>query len=215
MWPFHSRVSDRARQQVRRRWSNASVNGATSGVRSGRSDLLQQPQGLCIEITQRLGLDTVGDHRKQQMPGQVRGRLPAGHALPAGPQTIEARPRRCAISSSNVRSLLSWATELERRMVSGGLVCLCVNRMIVDPIDATAFTGFRHQIEPEPLANNASEESPHRMLLPACGMNHRLDGCAAGARSIAMIRACLLSTRPACWDDDRRPPTDCGLRWSA
>ena len=36
-----------------------------------------------------LGLDTVGDHGKQKMPGQVRGRLPSGHALPPGPQTLE------------------------------------------------------------------------------------------------------------------------------
>ena len=56
---------------------------------------------------------------------------------------------------------------------------MCINRMIVDPIDATAITSVRNQIEAEPLANDASEESSHRMLLPARGMNHRLDGCAA------------------------------------
>ena len=58
-------------------------------------------------------------------------------------------------------------------------MCLCINRMIVDPIDATAFAGVGGQIETEFLANDASEEAPYRMLLPARCMNHRLDGCAA------------------------------------
>ena len=94
-------------------------------------------------------------------------------------KSFSARPRSRAISSSNVRSLLSWATELDRRMVSGGLACFCINRIIVDPIDATAITSVRNQIEAEPLANDASEEAPYRMLLPARCMDHRLDGCAA------------------------------------
>jgi hypothetical protein len=64
-------------------------------------------------------------------------------------------------------------------MVSGGLVYLCINRMIVDPIDATPITSVRNQIEAELLANDASEEPSHRMLLPSRGLNHRLDGCAA------------------------------------
>ena len=56
---------------------------------------------------------------------------------------------------------------------------MCINRMIIDPIDATAFTSVGNQIETEFLANHASEEASYRMLLPAGCMNHRLDGCAA------------------------------------
>ena len=56
---------------------------------------------------------------------------------------------------------------------------MCINPMIVDPIDATAITSVRNQIEAEPLANDASEEASYRMLLPARCMNHRFDGCAA------------------------------------
>ena len=56
---------------------------------------------------------------------------------------------------------------------------MCINRMIVDPIDPTAITSVGNQIETEFLANDASEEASYRMLLPAGCLNHRFDGCAA------------------------------------
>ena len=92
----------------------------------------------------RLGLETVGDHRKQQLPGQVRGRLPSGHALPAGPQTIERETAQmrdllvqCAVAVGSGQPILTVAWG------SGRWLCLGVNRMIVDPIDAAALSGCR------------------------------------------------------------------------
>ncbi len=79
-------------------------------VRMIRTYLLQESQRYCIEITKRLGLDAVSDHRKQQLPGQVRRRFPSGHALPAGSQDLE-------VETAQMRDLIlqrddRWACNL-------------------------------------------------------------------------------------------------------
>ena len=40
---------------------------------------------LVIEIAKTIGLDSIGDDRKQQVPGQMRRRRPPKYALPARP----------------------------------------------------------------------------------------------------------------------------------
>src|SRR4026209_688725 len=80
-------------------------------IRMSRTDLLQESQRYCIDITKRLGLDAVSDHRKKQLPGQVRRRFPSGHALPAGSQDLE-------VETAQMRDLIlqrddRWACNLE------------------------------------------------------------------------------------------------------
>jgi hypothetical protein len=41
------------------------------------------------EIPQAIGLNPIGDDRKQQMPGQMTGRRSLEHALPPRAQTFE------------------------------------------------------------------------------------------------------------------------------
>ena len=77
-----------------------------------------------------------------------------------------------------------------------------VGRRSLSILDAVepAFVGlFGNQIETELLADNTSEKSAHRMLLPMSGAAIVVP---AGVRSIAMIRACLVSGRIAVFEDD-------------
>ena len=126
-------------------------------VRMIRTYLLQESQRYCIEITKRLGLDAVSDHRKQQLPGQVRRRFPSGHALPAGSQDLE-------VETAQMRDLIlqrddRWACTFDRgrRMGLGSSLCTGGRRspLTIDAIDATTFGGFREQIEPKLLSNNS------------------------------------------------------------
>ena len=59
-------------------------------------DPIQQPDAITAEVAEGLGLDPIGQHPEQQVPGQVLGRRLAGHGPEAGPQTREievAQPR--------------------------------------------------------------------------------------------------------------------------
>jgi hypothetical protein len=49
-------------------------------------------------------------------------------------------------------------------------------RAICNPIDASALSSRRYEIETELLADNSGEEAADRMRLPSCGMDQRLDG---------------------------------------
>ena len=59
------------------------------GVPSPVAICLQQPSGGGIEVSQLIGLEPVGENRKQQMAGQMRRRLSPEGALPARPQAME------------------------------------------------------------------------------------------------------------------------------
>jgi hypothetical protein len=51
--------------------------------------LLQQSSCNGIEITEFIGLQSVGENGKQQMTGQMRRWLSPKHAFPARPQAME------------------------------------------------------------------------------------------------------------------------------
>src|ERR1700730_16869732 len=72
---------------------------------------------------------------------------------------------------------------------------------ILDAIDAALLGLFGSKIQAELLANDASEKAADRMLLPFSCSHDRSDCCAAGVRSIAMMRACLVAGRAADFDD--------------
>src|SRR6202165_1013194 len=44
---------------------------------------------LMVEVPEAIGLNPIGDDRKQQMPRQTIGRRPLHHALPPRAQTLE------------------------------------------------------------------------------------------------------------------------------
>src|SRR5262245_40646055 len=44
-----------------------------------------------IEVADRLGLQTIGEHRKQKMPGEVRWRVVSNACAPSGSQPLEAK----------------------------------------------------------------------------------------------------------------------------
>src|SRR5215203_3556522 len=81
--------NDRAWQQSAPPLIECICQRSDLSIRSRRSNPLQEPQGRRVEVTQYIGLETVGNHCKQKVPGHVSGRLLACHALPTGPQSIE------------------------------------------------------------------------------------------------------------------------------
>ena len=65
------------------RGTPAQVHGALSGV-LGRPRAIEQALALGIQVAQLIGLKPIGQNAKQQMAGQVRGRLPPEHGVPTG-----------------------------------------------------------------------------------------------------------------------------------
>jgi hypothetical protein len=100
---------------------------------------------------------------------------------------VEVRPMRrfCSITS---RRLLGVVRGSGR------------SRSIFDTIDPAFVGRFRNQIETELLADDASKKASHRVLLPFRRSHNAAIVAPAGARSIATIRACLVSGRPVAFD---------------
>jgi hypothetical protein len=55
----------------------------------GRFRAIQQTLALGVEITQVIGLEPVSQNAKQQMMGQVSGRSPPEHRVPAGSERTD------------------------------------------------------------------------------------------------------------------------------
>ena len=62
---------------------------ALSGL-LGRPRAIEQAYGLGVQVTQLIGLQPVGQDSKQQMAGQVRGRLPPKHGVPTAAKLTDA-----------------------------------------------------------------------------------------------------------------------------
>ena len=56
----------------------------------GRARAIEQAYGLGVQVTQLIGLQPVGQDAKQQMAGQVRGRLPPEHGVPTAAKLTDA-----------------------------------------------------------------------------------------------------------------------------
>ena len=68
--------------------------------------MVEQPLAVTIDVTQLIGLYSVRQHTKQQMPRQVRGRSPTEHTAPAGLQCGQveiAQPRDFGVDGLSVR----------------------------------------------------------------------------------------------------------------
>lgn len=52
-------------------------------------DLFEKTNCCGIEVARRLGLQTIGEHRKQKMPGEVSWRVLPATCAPSGPQRFE------------------------------------------------------------------------------------------------------------------------------
>ena len=56
----------------------------------GRPRAVQQAYGFGVQVAQLLGLKPVGHDTKQEMAGQVRGRLPPEHGAPSTAKLSDA-----------------------------------------------------------------------------------------------------------------------------
>jgi hypothetical protein len=65
------------------------AHGTLSGL-LGRPRAIEQAYGLGVQVTQLIGLQPVGQDAKQQMAGQVRGRLPPEHGVPTAAKLTDA-----------------------------------------------------------------------------------------------------------------------------
>src|SRR6266511_3802224 len=65
------------------------THGTLSGL-LGRPRAIEQAYGLGFQVTQLIGLQPVGQDAKQQMAGQVRGRLPPEHGVPTAAKLADA-----------------------------------------------------------------------------------------------------------------------------
>jgi hypothetical protein len=77
------------------RWSRSSLVQPGQGLRNSQdrtflpSSLLEDLEGLGIEVTKSVGLEPVGDDPEQEMAGEMlRGRLAKG-VPPANPQRLQ------------------------------------------------------------------------------------------------------------------------------
>jgi hypothetical protein len=52
--------------------------------------VIEQAYGLGVQVTQLIGLQPVGQDAKQQMAGQVMGRLPPRQGLPTAAKLTDA-----------------------------------------------------------------------------------------------------------------------------
>jgi hypothetical protein len=90
-------------------------------------------------------------------------------------------------------------------IVSRGTLC-AIRRggrsfSILDAVDPTFISLFGNQIETELLADDTSKKAPNRVLLHSVAVMMAAIVVPAGARSIAMMRARLVSGRAASLDD--------------
>jgi hypothetical protein len=72
----------------------------------GRARAIKQAHGVGIEVAQLLGLELISQNAEQQMPGQVRGRLPPENSLPSLAKLGDAKiaqPRNLGIECLAVR----------------------------------------------------------------------------------------------------------------
>ena len=49
-----------------------------------RRRIVEKALALAVQIAEMIGLQPIGQHAKQEMPRQVRGRLPPEHVVPSG-----------------------------------------------------------------------------------------------------------------------------------
>ena len=70
------------------RTSSKSLCRAGRSVRRPR--VIEQAYGLGVQVTQLIGLQSIGQDAKQQMAGQVRGRLPPKRGVPTAAKLTDA-----------------------------------------------------------------------------------------------------------------------------
>ena len=71
---------------------------------SGDPPVIEQPTAFAVQVAKAIGLQPIGQHAKQQMPGQVRGRLLAGTRSAIGPEDHRRRDRAGARSRPRASS---------------------------------------------------------------------------------------------------------------
>ena len=59
------------------------IHGRLAGRLGGHSTVEKAP-ALAVQVTEVIGLQPIGQHAEEEMPGQVRGRLPPEHVPPPG-----------------------------------------------------------------------------------------------------------------------------------
>ena len=137
--------------------------------------MFEKADGGGIKIAHRLGLQTIGEHRKQKMPGEVRWCVLPNAYAPSGSQPLEAKIAQARDLGFDGGVLGRLGSDPGSRHGGSGLaaVQLCAHRhrsMIArDPIDPDPFDDRRHQIELEALAHDPGKKATHRVRLPAGG----------------------------------------------
>ena len=154
------------------------AHGTLSGL-LGRPRAIEQALAFAIQVTQLVGLQPVGQNAKQQMAGQVRGRLASRIRCANGCEAHRRRDRASARSRRRVCSAVRQGrTDPDAR--HGALratgawsgkrrACRCRR---CNPVDPGPIHLLRAKLELEPLAHHAGQEATHRVLLPAGRLHH-------------------------------------------
>ena len=120
-----------------------------------------------LKFAQLVGLKPIGQHTKQHTAGQVRGRRPLEHSLPAIVQRFDIKVAQSRDLDVECVSVRLHGTDLDTR--HGGQ-CRCGSALLVpffagcatcNPIDSDTVNLRRAELQLEPLADHPGEKATH------------------------------------------------------